>query len=63
MLLIVRLPLAAPDAVGVKVTSSVILWPVFNVFGKVSPANANGTDTAMALTVIDPELPFDTTMV
>ena len=63
VLVIVRLPLAAPDAVGVKVTSSVILWPVFNVFGKVLPADANGPETAMPFTLIDPPLLFETKMV
>ena len=63
VLVIVRLPLAPPDAVGVKVTSSVILSPIFSVFGKVSPVDANGTETVMALTVMDPELLFETTTV
>ena len=63
MLAIVRFPLAAPDAVGVKVTLRVTLWPVFNVAGKVLPADANGPETLTPLTVIDPELLFETKMV
>jgi len=60
VLVIVKLPLAAPDAVGAKVTFTVMLWPAVSVIGKVLPTDANGAETPMLLTVIDPELLFET---
>jgi hypothetical protein len=60
VLVIVKLPLAGPDAVGAKVTLTVMLWPTFSVVGRVLPANANGPEAAMLLTVIDSEPLFDT---
>ena len=53
VLLIIKLPLAAPDALGVKVTLTVMLWPAVNVVGRVLPADENGPDRAMPFTVID----------
>jgi hypothetical protein len=60
VLVIVKLPLAAPDAVGAKVTFTVMLLPAVSVIGKVLPTDANGAETPMLLTVIDPELLFET---
>jgi hypothetical protein len=62
VLVIVKLPMAAPDAVGVNVTLTVMLWPAFNVVGNVLPTVANGFETEMPLTVIVPELLFATTI-
>ena len=63
LLVIVKVPLAAPDAVGVNVTLTVMLWPMFNVVGKVLPAEANGPETATLLTVTGPALLFETNRV
>ena len=63
LLVIVKVPLAAPEAVGVKVTLSIMLWPTLNVIGKVLPVEANGPETAILLTVTDPALLFETNMV
>lgn len=60
VLVIVKFPLAAPDAVGINVTLTVMVWPTFNVIGKVLPTDANGFETPMLLTVIGPELLFET---
>jgi hypothetical protein len=56
VLVIVSVPVAAPDAVGVNVTFSVRPWPAFNATGRVTPLDANGPETVMALTVVEPEL-------
>jgi hypothetical protein len=63
LLVIVKVPLAAPEAMGVKVTLSVALWPLFNVIGKVLPGEANGPEVAMLLTVTGPALLFETNRV
>jgi hypothetical protein len=60
VLVIVKLPLAGPDAVGAKVTLTVMLWPAVSVIGRMLPAVANGAETAMLFTVIGPELLFET---
>ena len=39
------LPLAAPLAVGAKVTVNDVLWPALNVKGKVSPAQTESGAT------------------
>jgi hypothetical protein len=63
LLVTVKVPLAAPEAVGVKVTFSIMLWPMFNVVGKVLPAEENGPETAALLTVTGPALLFETNTV
>lgn len=60
LLLIVKLPLAAPDALGLKITLNVTLSPGFNVVGKTLPADVKGPETVIALTVIVPVLLFET---
>jgi hypothetical protein len=63
VLVTVKLPLAVPEPLGVNVIMSGMFWPAFNVIGKEMPVNANSPETAMLLTVIDPELLFETKMV
>lgn len=63
LLVIVKVPLEAPEAMGVKVTLSVALWPLFNVIGNVLPGEANGPEVAMLLTVTGPALLFETNRV
>ena len=60
MLLIVKLPLAAPDAFGLKITWKVRLSPGFNVTGKLLPADVNGPETVIPFTVISPVVLFET---
>jgi hypothetical protein len=60
VLLIVKLPLAAPDALGLKTTLNVTLSPGFNVVGTVLPADVNGPETVIPFTVIVPLLSFET---
>jgi hypothetical protein len=60
VLLIVKLPLAAPDALGLKITLKVRLSPGFNLVGKVLPADVNGPETLISATVIVPVLLFET---
>jgi hypothetical protein len=55
-----KLPLAVPDALGVKLTSSVILCPELKVLGRALPVSANGLETSMLLIVIALELLFET---
>jgi hypothetical protein len=63
LLVIVNVPLAVPEVVGLKVTFSVMLWPMSNVVGNVLPAEANGPEMAILLTVTDPVLLFETNTV
>ena len=49
-------PVVAPETVGVNVTLAVRLELGFSVAGRVSPLNANGPETVMALIAIDAEL-------
>jgi hypothetical protein len=63
VLVIVKLPLAVPEPSGVNVTLSGMLWPALNVIGKELPVDLNGPETAISLTVTDPELMFETNMV
>ncbi len=60
MLLTLRFPLAAPDALGLKTTLNVTLSPGFNVVGTLLPRDANGPETAMALIVTAPVPLFET---
>ena len=60
VLLIFKLPLATPDALGLKIKLNVRLSPGFNVFGKLLPADVNGPETVIPFTVISPVLLFET---
>jgi len=60
VLLIVKLPLAAPDALGLNITLNVTLSPGLNVVGTVLPADVNGPETVIAFTVNVPALLFET---
>jgi hypothetical protein len=62
VLLIVRLPLAAPAALGLNVAFSVMVCPLFNVSGAVPPVTVNGPETPTELIVIDPAPLFETSM-
>ena len=56
---ILTLPLAAPLAVGEKSTVNDVLWPAFNVKGKVSPLKLNPVPLAVAAEIprlVPPEL-------
>ena len=63
VLVIVRFPLAVPEPLGVNVILRGKLWPAFNIIGKELPANANGPETAILLTVTAPALLFETNTV
>ena len=60
VLLIVKLPLAAPDALGLKYMLKVRLSPGFKVIGKLLPADANGPETVIPFTVISLVVLFET---
>jgi hypothetical protein len=60
VLLTVRFPLAAPDALGLKITLNVTLSPGLNVVGNVLPADVNGPESVRAFTVIGPVLLLET---
>ena len=60
LLLIVKLPLAAPGVLGLKITFNVTLSPGFNVVGRALPADVKGPEIVIALTVIVPVLLFET---
>ena len=49
---ILTLPLAAPLTVGAKVTVNDVLWPAFNVSGKVSPLRLNPAPLALAAEIV-----------
>src|SRR5260370_42403157 len=46
------LPLAAPLVVGEKSTVNEVLWPAFNVKGKVSPLRLNPVPLAVAAEIV-----------
>jgi hypothetical protein len=46
------LPLTAPLVVGAKCTVSEVLWPAFNVKGKVSPLRLNPAPLALATEIV-----------
>jgi hypothetical protein len=54
------LPLAAPLAVGLKSTVKDVLWPAFNVAGKVSPLKLNPVPLTVAVEIVrlDPPVLF-----
>ena len=62
VLLIVRLPLAAPAALGPNVAFSVMVCPLLNVTGAVRPVTANGPEAPTELMVIDPAPLFEISM-
>jgi hypothetical protein len=63
VLIMFKFPLTVPEALGVKLTLTVMLSPVFNVFGKAVPVSTNGPETAILLTVIGLALIFETNTV
>lgn len=46
------LPLTAPLAVGANVTVNDVLWPAFNVTGKLSPLKLNPAPLALAAEIV-----------